>query len=156
LTTAQIVAKWEPSVALVKGAGSSGTGFLVGPGIVATNAHVIDEEFVSSLEVRFPSAPEGQQGPLPAELLYEDAKRDLAFLRIQASLPAIDVAPSYKFQKGEDITVIGNPGLGDEIVLENAISRGVMSSKAVLEGMNYLQINMAINPGNSGGPVFDS
>jgi hypothetical protein len=24
--------------------------------------------------------------------------------------------------------VIGNPGLGDEVVLENAISRGVMSS----------------------------
>ena len=77
LTTAQIVAKWEPSVALVKGLSSSGTGFLVRPGIVATNSHVIDEEFISGLEVRFPSASEGKQGPLPAELLYEDPKRDL-------------------------------------------------------------------------------
>ena len=89
-------------------------------------------------------------------MLHEDTKRDLAFLKVASSLPPIDVAPSYAFLKGEDITVIGNPGLGDEIVLENAISRGVMSSRATLDGMPYLQINMAINPGNSGGPVFDS
>ncbi len=58
--------------------------------------------------------------------------------------------------KGEDVTVIGNPGMGDDMVLENAISRGVMSAKTVIEGMNYYQMNIAINPGNSGGPVFDS
>ncbi len=117
---------------------------------------MIDGEFISGLEIRFPSAPAGKQGPLSAELLYEDPKRDLAFLSVPTDLPAIEVAPSYAFVKGEDITVIGNPGLGDETVLENAISRGVMSSRAVIEGMNYLQINMSINPGNSGGPVFDS
>jgi S1-C subfamily serine protease len=156
LTTAQLVARWEPSVALVKGEASSGTGFLVKPGVVATNAHVIDGEFIANLEVRFPSALAGKQGPLAAELLYEDAKRDLAFLAVSTTLPATEVAPSYSFIKGDEVTVIGNPGLGDDVVLENAISRGVMSSRAVIEGMNYLQLNMAINPGNSGGPVFDS
>jgi serine protease Do len=155
LTTAQIVARCEPSVALIKGKVSSGTGFLVGYGIVATNAHVIEEEFISSLEVRFPSAPVRSQGPLSAQLLYEDRKRDLTFLSVKSALPVLLVAPSYTFIKGEDVTVIGNPGLGDEVVLENAISRGVMSSKTVIEGMNYLQLNIAINPGNSGGPVFD-
>jgi S1-C subfamily serine protease len=156
LTTAEIVARCEPSVALVKGHASSGTGFLVKQGIVATNAHVIGGEFMSSLEVRFPSAPEGKQGPFPAELLYEDSKRDLAFLAVSSDLAAIDIAPSYSFVKGDDVLVIGNPSLGDEVVLQNAISRGVMSSKAVVEGMNYLQLSMAVNPGNSGGPVFDS
>ncbi len=109
-----------------------------------------------SLEIQFPSAPQGKQGPFDAELLYEDPRRDLAFLRVASDLPAIEVAPSYAFTKGEDITVIGNPGLGDEVVLQNAISRGVMSSKTVIDGMNFLQLSMAINPGNSGGPVFDS
>jgi S1-C subfamily serine protease len=156
MTTAQIVAKWEPSVALVKGQGSSGTGFVIKPGVVVTNAHVINEELISGLEVRFPSAPAGKQGPLAAELLYEDPKRDLAFLKVETDLPATQVSPSYTFVKGEDITVIGNPGLGDEVVLENAISRGVMSSKMVIEGKNFLQMSMSINPGNSGGPVFDS
>ncbi len=66
------------------------------------------------------------------------------------------MAPNYRFLKGEDITVIGNPGLDAETVLENAISRGVMSSKSVIEEMDYYQLNISINPGNSGGPVFDS
>ncbi len=156
LTTAQIVARREPSVALIKGKASSGTGFIVQHGVIATNAHVIEEEFVSNLEVRFPSAPAGNQGPAKAQLLYEDRKRDIAFLAVKSDLPILPIAPNYSFVKGEDILVIGNPGMGDETVLENAISRGVMSAKTVIDGMPYHQMNIAINPGNSGGPVFDS
>jgi hypothetical protein len=88
--------------------------------------------------------------------LYEDRKRDLAFLAVKSDLPLLRVAPNYLFVKGEDVLVIGNPGLDDEVVLENAISRGVMSAKTVIDGMNYHQMNISINPGNSGGPVFDS
>ena len=156
LTTAQIVARREPSVALIKGKVSSGTGFLVRYGVIATNAHVIEEEFISNLEIRFPSAPVGNQGPAKAQLLYEDRKRDIAFLAVKSDLPVLPIAPNYSFVKGEDILVIGNPGMGDDTVLENAISRGVMSSKTVIEGMPYHQMNISINPGNSGGPVFDS
>jgi serine protease Do len=75
---------------------------------------------------------------------------------VATDLPPLELAPNYAFQKGEDVIVIGNPGLGDEVVLENAISRGVMSAKTVIEGMNFYQMSIAINPGNSGGPVFDS
>jgi S1-C subfamily serine protease len=156
LSTAEIVARCEPSVALIKGKVSTGTGFVIKRGIVATNAHVIEDELLSGLEIRFPSAPSGRQGPLPAQLLYEDRKRDVAFLAVATDLPALELAANYAFQKGEDVIVIGNPGLGDEVVLENAISRGVMSAKTVIEGMNYFQMSIAINPGNSGGPVFDS
>jgi serine protease Do len=156
LSTAQIVAKCEPSVALIKGRVSVGTGFVIKRGIIATNAHVIEDELLAGLEIRFPSAPQGRQGPLPAQLLYEDRKRDIAFLQVATDLPPLELASSFVFQKGEDVTVIGNPGLGDEVVLENAISRGVMSAKTVIEGMNYFQLSIAINPGNSGGPVFDS
>ncbi len=156
LTTAQIVARWDASVALVKGHAQFGTGFLVKPGVVVTNAHIIEGEFIDNIEVRFPSAPDDKQGPLTAELLFEDSKRDLAFLAVSTDLPATDVAPSYRFVKGEDVTVIGNPGLGDDIVLENAISRGVMSVRTAIDGMNFFQMNMSINGGNSGGPVFDS
>lgn len=156
LTTAEIVAESEPSVALIKGKGSSGTGFLVGPGLLATNAHVIDDEFIPDLEVRFVSADEGHKAPLKAELLYEDAERDLAFLAVKTDLKPLRVAKTYAFRKGEDITVIGNPGLGDGQVLENAISRGVMSTKTQIDQQNFYQLGIAINPGNSGGPVFDS
>ena len=80
LLTVQIVARCEPSVALIKGSVSSGTGFVIRRGIVATNAHVIEEELLSRGS-RFDSQGlEGRQGPLPAQLLYEDRKRDRAFL----------------------------------------------------------------------------
>ncbi len=97
-----------------------------------------------------------QAKALPSQLLYEDRKRDIAFLSVKSDLPVLPVAPNYSFVKGEDILVIGNPGMGDDTVLENAISRGVISAKTVIEGMPYHQMNISINPGNSGGPVFDS
>jgi S1-C subfamily serine protease len=155
-TTADIVAESEQSIALVKGKGSMGTGFLIKPGILVTNAHVIDDEFIGSLEIAFPSADETKKGPYTAELLYEDRKRDLAVLAVKVDLPPLALAPSYNFRKGEDITIIGNPGIGGDVVLENAVSRGVMSTKAEIEGQKFYQLGIAINPGNSGGPVFDS
>lgn len=156
LSTADVVAESDPSIALIRGKSSSGTGFLVSPGLLATNAHVIDGEFVSNLEIRFPAAEGPRAGPARAELLYEDARRDLAFLAVKTDLPALRVADAYTFRKGEEITVIGSPGLGDGVVLENAISRGVMSTRATLDGQPFYQLGIAVNPGNSGGPVFDS
>ena len=156
LSSAEIAAESEPSIAMITGDGSVGTGFLVRPGIIATNAHVIDGEFITNLRVRFPSAEKAQQGPITAELLYEDTRRDLAFLRVKSPLPPLRVAPSYTFRKGEDVTAIGNPGAGGELILENAISRGLMSTRTSLEGQRYYQLGIAVNPGNSGGPVFNS
>ncbi len=156
LSSAEIAAESEPSIAMITGDGSVGTGFLVRPGVVATNAHVIDSEFMTTLRVRFPSAEKAQQGPMPAELLYEDDRRDLAFLRVKSALPPLRIATSYNFRKGEDVTAIGNPGAGGELILENAISRGLMSTKTSLEGQRYYQLGIAVNPGNSGGPVFNS
>lgn len=154
LSTAEIVARYEPSIALIKGKLGSGTGFLVAPRLLATNSHVIDDEFIQNIEVRFPSADAAHKGPVRVELLYEDRKRDLAFLAVNTTLPPLKVAASYQYRKGEDVTVIGNPGVDGDTVLENAISRGVMSTKAELEGQKYYQLGIAVNPGNSGGPVF--
>jgi S1-C subfamily serine protease len=156
LSTADIVAESEPSVALIKGKTSSGTGFLVAPGLLATNAHVLADEFIRDLEVHFVSADDTHKQPLKAELLYEDLARDIAFLAVKTDLKPLRVAKTYVFRKGEDITVIGSPGLGDGQVLENAISRGVMSTKTDINGQSFYQLGIAINPGNSGGPVFDS
>ena len=156
LSSAEIAAESEPSIAMITGDGSVGTGFLVRPGIIATNSHVIDDEFLSSVRVRFPSAEKALQGPMTAELLYEDTRRDLAFLRVKSSLPPLRIASTYTFRKGEDVTAIGNPGAGGELILENAISRGLMSTKTSMEGQRYYQLGISVNPGNSGGPVFNS
>lgn len=151
-----IIAGAEPSVALIRGKERGGTGFLVQPGLLATNAHVVAGEIVQNLEIRFPSADEAHKGPLKGKLLYIDRKRDVALLEVKTDLEPLALAESYHFRKGEDVTVIGNPGLAKDLVLENAISRGVMSTKTVIEGQNFYQLGVSINPGNSGGPVLDS
>jgi S1-C subfamily serine protease len=156
LTTAQIAAQSEKSIALISGERSSGTGFLVRPGLLMTNAHVIDGETMANVRVRFPSAETAEQGPLPADLVYQDSLRDLALLKVKTALPPLRIAPSYTFVKGDDIIVIGNPGAGGRVVLENAISRGVMSTQLTMKGLRFYQLGISVNPGNSGGPVFDS
>ena len=156
LTSAQIAAQSEKSIALIAGSNSSGTGFLVRPGLLMTNAHVIDGEPIANVKVRFPSAVGDQQGPFPATLVYQDSLRDLALLKVDSTLPPLRIAPTYTFVKGDDILVIGNPGIGSKVVLENAVSRGVMSTKLTVKGLAFYQLGIAVNPGNSGGPVFDS
>jgi S1-C subfamily serine protease len=134
---------------------SVGTSFVVRPSILATNAHVISLDFAERLNVRFPSAPEDSRGPIKLRVLYVDNKRDIALLGAETDLPALALATGYEFKRGQDVTVIGNPGLGRDATLENAVSRGIMSSQTALNGLRYFQISIAINPGNSGGPVFD-
>jgi S1-C subfamily serine protease/HEAT repeat protein len=155
-TSAEIVARAEPSVALLVGRQGSGTGFLVGRGLLVTNAHVLDGEIVQNVEVRFPSAPEGRRGPYHAELVDQDPARDLSFLAVPTDLPPLELARGHVFRKGEDVLVIGNPGLGPRQVLENAVSRGVLSTRTEIDDRPFDQLSLAVNPGNSGGPVLDA
>jgi S1-C subfamily serine protease len=156
LTTQEIVARSEKSVALINGAGGSGTGFIVGPGLVATNAHVIAGGPIRSLAIHFPSATLGDRGPLRARLRYKDSRRDLAVLTVETQLPPLEMSRSHVFSRGEDVTIIGCPGVGGDVVLKNAVTRGVLSTEIELEGKRFYQLGAAVNAGNSGGPVFNT
>jgi S1-C subfamily serine protease len=157
LSTEEIVARSEGSVALIVGKQSSGTGFLVQPGVIVTNRHVIAAELDRLLEVHFPSAGNpAARGPLQASLLYEDDSRDLAFLAVRTELKPIPVIREYRFRRGQDVVVIGNPGLNNGQTLQNAVSKGVTSAETVIEGQSFCQLGISINAGNSGGPVLDS
>jgi serine protease Do len=58
------------------------------------------------------------------------------------------------FEAGESVTVIGNPGLGTEL-LNHSVTTGVISSiERDLDGQKFIQTSAAVNAGNSGGPVF--
>ncbi len=155
LTTEEIAAKSVASVAVIRGKGSVGSGFLVKPGILATNAHVVQRERIQDLHVNFPSAPESARGTLACELVYEDSMRDLALLSVVTNLRPLRVEDHYQFRRGQEVTVIGTPASENGFLFENAISRGVMSSKLQYEGRMIYQLNVSINPGNSGGPVLN-
>lgn len=156
LTTQEIVTKCEGSVALIKGPLGSGSGFVVAPGLVATNAHVIDTEPARCIEIHFPSATPPNRGPFKARLRYQDTRRDLALLQAEIPLQPLSLCHSHVFHRGEEVTIIGSPGLGDKVVLNNAVSRGVLSTEVDLRGQRFLQLGAPVNSGNSGGPAFNS
>ena len=93
---------------------------------------------------------------MTAELVFEDPRRDLALLAVPIDLPPLEINSGYRFRRGQEVTVIGNPGVGDKLILKNAVSRGVMSTEAVIDGQRFYQLNIAVNHGNSGGPTIDS
>jgi S1-C subfamily serine protease len=154
LSVEQVVAKVEASVACINGRTGGGSGFVIREGMIATNRHVIEEELISQLQIHFSSAPLDQRGPFPAELIYVDPERDLAFLKVPTSITPLTTPVVNTFRRGQEVIAIGNPGLG-ELVLQNAVSRGVVSTEVVIGGQKYFQLNISINGGNSGGPVLD-
>jgi S1-C subfamily serine protease len=157
LTTREIYARYAPAVGLIRGEKilAGGTGFLARPNLLVTNAHVVDGLLLSDLRVYFPSAPDAGKKPLTAELVYFDPRRDLAVLEVKSALEPLRVAGQYDFKPGEDVTVIGSPNVG-KLILENFVSRGVMSNVRKVREHEFYVLDVTINPGNSGGPVFDS
>lgn len=157
--TEQIVDKCGPSVARIsykvgkKDAG--GTGFMIRPGLIATNAHVIESALPEELMVSYPSAKDIAKNNYPAKVVYFDRKRDLAFLAVEPKVPALRLADNFEFKSGKGITIIGCPGVGN-LTLRNAVTTGVLSTESEVEKMPYFQLDASVNPGNSGGPVMDS
>jgi S1-C subfamily serine protease len=156
-TTEEIVELVEGSVAFIKGKYVSGSGFIIRPNIVATNKHVVDNEFMELSTLHFPSASEKDKGPYKPKLLYVDPELDIAFLRIETKLKPIPVAENHQFKRGQDVFVIGNPGVyaAEGGVVINAVNKGVLSSQMTVSNRSYYQLGITINSGNSGGPVID-
>ncbi len=131
---------------------SMGSGFIISAdGYVLTNQHVIDR--ASEITVRLDDRRE-----LPAKVVGEDKKSDLALLKIDAKgLPTVKFGDSDDVKVGEWVVAIGSPfGLDytASVGIISAIGRSIPSER----GTNYvpfLQSDVAINPGNSGGPLFN-
>lgn len=127
-----------------------GTGFILSAeGYIVTNNHVIDgaDEIVVKTS-------DGKE--FKAELIGNDAKLDVALLKIRAKgLQAVTLADSDKLRVGDWVVAIGNP-----FGLEQTVTAGIVSARGRVIGSgpydDFIQTDAAINPGNSGGPLFNS
>ena len=111
------------------------------------------------MKVRFPSAVGIREKQFNGTVVRSDETRDLALVRLR-EIPGpliVDLGDETSLQKGQDILMIGSPGLGDgKDLIENAVRRGNYSTTKDLPPFGkVLELGVAINPGNSGGPVFD-
>lgn len=136
-----------------------GTGFVAKPnGIIVTNQHVV--EGADSITV---SLPDGTD--LPATLLGEDPTTDIAVLKVDQTLPAVQIGRSTDLMIGEWVVALGNPytyllGNAEPTVtagVVSALGRNVLPNNT-LSGLylDMIQTDAAINQGNSGGPLTNS
>lgn len=133
---------------------SSGTGFVVAPGgYILTNHHVAGE--ARRLVVRLP----GQREAVPAELVAQDAKRDMALIRLKGTgrdlLKPLTVAGQKPIGRGETVAALGF-ALGDAVGSGVKFTKGVVSALPEVGNDHMLMLDVKINPGNSGGPVCDT
>ena len=132
---------------------ATGTGFVIAPGYVLTNRHVI--EGASDLVILDPI---GREKQMVATVVAESENPDLALLRCE-ELAEVDTTPLNLAEKlprrGTDIMVLGYPG-GSMLGLELKSTRGSITSAtdAKVDGGSFLY-SATVNPGNSGGPVID-
>jgi serine protease Do len=158
-----LIARVKPAVILVAaaqgGGGSSGTGFVVAPGVVATCGHIVAGVKTVTLVTNYGSQVGGYVGSV-------DTLNDVALIySAGAGLPPpIPLGNSDAVREGDEIAVTGYPLLIGMMELGfrpvASTSRGTISARRVRvmpEGpVQLLQIDAPTNPGNSGCPVYST
>jgi TPR repeat protein/S1-C subfamily serine protease len=138
-------------LALISGivfAQSSGTAFVVAPGLLVTNHHVI--EGCGAIEV---IASDGRR---PATVVDSVQQIDLALLRVYGLRGGVAALRTQSpALLGESATVFGFP-LGGALSSTGNFTTGVVSSlRGLRDAAGEIQITAPVQPGNSGGPVLD-
>ncbi|WP_035844478.1 trypsin-like peptidase domain-containing protein [Crocinitomix catalasitica] len=143
----EIINRYKDVVVQIHTPFASGSGFIMrGHEIIVTNRHVVQGN--SEVVIR------GENfNKTLTEVLYTDAKNDIAFLKIPAAVQSSTNIEINKLpvEAGDEILAIGHP-LG----LSFTATRGIVS-KALRDfnDVDYIQVDAAINPGNSGGPLVN-
>jgi S1-C subfamily serine protease len=136
------------------GLGVEGSGWVAGPGLVVTNAHVVAGETDTTVQVG------GQPPNRSASVIDFDPHDDIAVLRVSGlSEPPLSLAPDP--QPGLAAGILGYPldgpfdaepgrlGQTQLVSTEDAYGNGpVLRTIATLRGR--------VRPGNSGGPMVDA
>lgn len=162
-----------------------GSGTIVSSdGLILTNAHVgapdapglsaqygagSKEEPISHVIVGITTeADKPAQDTYRAKALVADGYVDLAVLKIEAkadgqplpgalNLPALPLAPDDSMQTGDELTVLGFPGIAESDAI--TVTKGVMNAYVKDPHLNsdraFLESGAEIRHGNSGGTAVD-
>ena len=152
--------------------GWTGSGSIISPdGLILTNAHVVlpDRYFpVDALAVAFTSAEDRPPQKLYfAEVLQADESLDIAVIRITTdlnnvsvdygslNLPYIPLGDADNLRLGDQVTILGYPGIGGDTI---TLTRGEVSgftSEAGRGARAFIKTSATIAGGNSGGLAAD-
>jgi S1-C subfamily serine protease len=136
------------------GLGVEGSGWVAGPELVVTNAHVVAGQKDTRVLLR------GKQPGLDAHAVAFDSKNDLAVLQVPGlKADALSIVGSPK--SGTSAAILGFPGNGPYDVRAGRIgaTREVITQDAYGQGpvrRSITSLRGAVRSGNSGGPMVDS
>jgi S1-C subfamily serine protease len=133
------------------GLGVSGSGWVAGPGLVVTNAHVVAGQ--DDTTVDGPNA-----APLPAQAVAFDSRNDIAVLRV-GGLRARQLEQADP-STGSPAAILGYPENGPLTAKPGRVGRTsvVLSVDAYGRGpvtRRITSLRGQVRPGNSGGPLLD-
>jgi S1-C subfamily serine protease len=143
----EVVSAAMAAVVLIDTPTARGSGFFATPDTVVTNAHVVEGNSTVTLKL-------SDGGTLQARVVRSEPTVDLAIVRAttpragQVTLPLASIATA---RPGQEVIAIGSP-LG---MLQNTVTRGIVSGIRNAGGVMLIQTDAAINRGNSGGPLLD-
>lgn len=132
------------------GGAQEGTAFVVAPGVVATNAHVV---------AGMPSPAVVEAGrSYPAVAVYVNAETDLALLRTTAPLGPVLHLDNQAPAVGTQAAIVGYPENASQTVTPAAISAEVVAVGRDIYGAKLVTrsvvvLTAAIQPGDSGSPL---
>lgn len=150
-----VLAAVEPSVVEIAGAGCGGTiqgsGFVVAPGVVVTNAHVVSGVVAPRVLT--------DDGDLGVTVVLFDPDRDVAVLRVAGlQAPALPTT-SGPLDAGAPGAVLGYPGGGplrenDAAVISRTRALGQDIYGAGRVERDIYELATDVDPGSSGGPFI--
>ena len=147
LSFEEIVGNAAAAVVSIETPTGRGSGFFVTPELVITNAHVVESHGFVTVKLSDGTS-------MPARVLRTSPVVDIAIVRPNTPSPVQTVVPMGSViaaRPGQEVIAIGL-ALG---VLQNTVTRGIVSAVRNANGVMLVQTDAAINPGNSGGPLID-
>ena len=133
---------------------SMGSGVVVGPRLVLTCFHVVDEGVLPLIWIEGPPGAEG----FVCEIVAKREDLDLALLRVVSEncppLVPIRWGDYGALRPGDSLFAVGHP-----FDLRKSVQLGIVSAiDTAIEGFSprVLMTDADINPGHSGGGLFDS
>src|SRR5664280_265969 len=129
-----------------------GSGFVVGPGLVVTNAHVV-------AGIAHPSV-EDDAGSHSTQVISFDPAYDLAVLRVGGLTEASLALDPTDVPRGTKAAVLGYPGGGPFQVAPAGVMAGFEAEGRDIYGQGLTvrqvyEIQAMVRPGNSGGPLVE-